>query len=163
MISTVTTRLKKSKAHRDAFVASEIKVGLPFQIRALRKQRGWNQKQLADLAGMLQPRISAMEQPGGGQLNLETLRKLASAFDVGLLVKFVPFSELAKWSDDFSPDDFAVLSFAQESEKSIEPGSLETVLRLVSSSTTGAVTEPVAKSENFLYNTANSTRLNRAA
>jgi transcriptional regulator with XRE-family HTH domain len=114
MISTVMTKLKKSKAHRDAFVSSEIKVGLPFQIRALRKQRGWNQEQLAYFAGMLQPRISAMEQPGGGQLNLETLRKLASAFDVGLLVKFVPFSELAKWSEDFSPEEFSVASFDRE-------------------------------------------------
>jgi transcriptional regulator with XRE-family HTH domain len=109
-----TTKLSKSKARRDAFVASQINVGLPFQIRALRKQRNLNQNELATLAGMLQPRISAMEQVGGGQLNLDTLRKLAAALDVGLLVKFVAFSELIKWSNDFSPDDFSVPSFDQE-------------------------------------------------
>lgn len=114
MTIITTTKLSKSKAHRDAFVASQINVGLPFQIRALRKQRNLNQQELATLAGMLQPRISAMEQVGGGQLNLDTLRKLAAAFDVGLLVKFVAFSELTKWSNDFSPDDFSVPSFDQE-------------------------------------------------
>jgi transcriptional regulator with XRE-family HTH domain len=114
MTATTMKRLKKSKEHREAFVASQINVGLPFQIRALRKQRKLNQKQLAELAGMLQPRISAMEQPGGGQVNLETLKRLAAAFDVALLVKFVPFSELVRFSDDFSPDDFAIASFPAE-------------------------------------------------
>ena len=76
MTTITTTKLSKSKAHRDAFVASQINVGLPFQIRALRKQRGFNQQELAKIAGMLQPRISAMEQVGGGQLNLDTLKKL---------------------------------------------------------------------------------------
>ena len=119
MTTITTAKLSKSKAYRDAFVASQINVGLPFQIRTLRKQRNLNQQELATLAGMLQPRISAMEQVGGGQLNLDTLRKLAAAFDVGLLVKFVAFSDLIKWSNDFSPDDFSVPSFDTEiSDKS---------------------------------------------
>ena len=121
MTTITTTKLSKSKARRDAFVASQINVGLPFQIRALRKQRSLNQQELATMAGMLQPRISAMEQVGGGQLNLDTLRKLAAAFDVGLLVKFVAFSELIKWSNDFSPDNFSVPSFdAEISDKNSE-------------------------------------------
>lgn len=128
MTIMTTTKLSKSKAHRDAFVASQINVGLPFQIRVLRKQRGLNQQELATIAGMLQPRISAMEQVGGGQLNLDTLRKLAAAFDVGLLVKFVAFSELIKWSNDFSPDEFSVSSFDAEisdkSSKSTEPSNV---------------------------------------
>ena len=121
MTTIATAKLSKSKAHRDAFVASQINVGLPFQIRALRKQRGLNQQELATMAGMLQPRISAMEQVGDGQFNLDTLRKLAAAFDVGLLVKFVAFSELIKWSNDFSPDNFSVPSFdAEISDKNSE-------------------------------------------
>lgn len=129
MTTITTTKLSKSKAHRDAFVASQINVGLPFQIRALRKQRGFNQQELAKIAGMLQPRISAMEQVGGGQLNLDTLKKLAAALDVGLLVKFVSFSELIKWSNDFSPDDFSVPSFdAEISDKNSESRVLSNVV-----------------------------------
>ena len=131
MTTITTTKLSKSKAHRDAFVASQINVGLPFQIRALRKQRSLNQQELATMAGMLQPRISAMEQVGGGQLNLDTLRKLAAALDVGLLVKFVAFSELIKWSNDFSPDDFSVHSFDQEiADSKSEPKVRSNVIQL---------------------------------
>lgn len=104
----------KNKQYRDAFVASQINVGLPFQVRALRVNRSLSQGGLAQKAGMKQPRISAIERPGSGKLNLETLRRLASAFDVGLLVRFVPFSELVKLSEEFGPDEFSVLSFDQD-------------------------------------------------
>jgi hypothetical protein len=63
---------------------------------------------------MLQPRISAMESPGETKFNLETLRRLASAFDVALIVKFVPFSELVGWSETFNPDTFVIPSFDAE-------------------------------------------------
>ena len=100
--------LRKSKKYRDAFVDSEISVGIPFQIRALREQRTWSQKELAEATSMLQPRICAMEQAGYGNFTLNTLKKLASAFDVGLLVRFAPFGELVNWADSFSPDSFSV-------------------------------------------------------
>ena len=111
----------KNKAYRDAFIGSQISVGLPFQIRALREQRGWKQSRLAMEAGMLQPRISAMESPGAAKFNLETLRRLASAFDVALMVRFVPFSELVDWSERFDPDKFNIPSFKDEqaSEESV--------------------------------------------
>ena len=111
-----TERLKKGKEHRAAFVGSQISIGIPFQIRALRKQRKWDQRKLADKAGMLQPRISAVEKPGYGNLTLETLKRLAAAFDVALVVRFAPFSELIRWSDKFSPDDFNALGFDEEIE-----------------------------------------------
>lgn len=106
----------KNKKYRDAFVASQISVGLPFQIRALREQRGWKQSTLAAKAEMLQPRISAMESPGSAKFNLETLRRIASAFDVALVVRFVPFSELVDWSDNFDPDSFEVPEFEKDSD-----------------------------------------------
>lgn len=106
-------RLQK-KQYRDAFVGSQISVGLPFQIRALREQRDWKQSRLASECGMLQPRISAMESPGGAKFNLETLRRLASAFDVALVVRFVPFGELVDWSERFNPDTFKIPSFKDD-------------------------------------------------
>lgn len=107
-------KLKTSKEYRDAFVDSEISVGLPFQIRALRDRRGWSQKQLADATSMLQPRICAMEQAGYGNFTLNTLKKLAAAFDVALVVRFAPFGELINWTEQFSPDTFSVPSAADD-------------------------------------------------
>lgn len=107
-------KLKAGKAERGAFVSSQINVGIPFQIRALRKQRGWDQKTLADKSGMAQPRISAIEKVGGASLNLETLKRLAAAFDIGLVVRFAPFGELVSWSGSFSPDEFEVSSFEDD-------------------------------------------------
>jgi hypothetical protein len=66
---------------------------------------------------MVQPRISAIEKPGYGNLNLSTLKALAAAFDVALVVRFAPFGELMRWSDTFSPDEFEVPSFDDEVEK----------------------------------------------
>jgi transcriptional regulator with XRE-family HTH domain len=102
------------REYRGSFVESQINIGIPFQIRALRKQRNWTQPELADRAGMKQSRISAIEKPGGPKLNIDTLCRLASAFDVALDVRFVPFGELVQRSDGFDPDSFSVKSFPEE-------------------------------------------------
>jgi transcriptional regulator with XRE-family HTH domain len=124
------------KETRDAFVSSQISIPIAFQILALREQRGWTQKQLAEKAGMLQPRIAAMEHPSGSEPNLRTLKRLASAFDVALIVRFAPFSELVEWAEKFSPDTFIVPSFDEDPgfhEKvaaSAEPVSMRLSVRL---------------------------------
>ena len=102
------------KEYRDAYVASQIRIGLPFQIRALRKAKGWTQDQLAEYAGMSQPRIAEIEKPGERSLNLATLLRVASAFDVGLAVNFVPFSEVIDRDESFDPDNHFVPSFEAE-------------------------------------------------
>jgi transcriptional regulator with XRE-family HTH domain len=104
----------KNKAYRHGAVNAQIEVDLPLQIRALRKQRNWTQPELASIAEMKQPRISKMEKVGETRFSLETLRRLAEAFDVALVVRFATFGELLDWSDRFSPDDFRVPSFEQE-------------------------------------------------
>jgi len=97
--------------YRSAFVASQISVGIPFQLRGLLKARGKTQEWLAQEAGMRQPRISHLLTPGKASPNIETLRRLAEAFDCGLAVRFVPFSELAEWSERFDPETFSVPAF----------------------------------------------------
>jgi transcriptional regulator with XRE-family HTH domain len=104
----------KDKRYRDGYVASQITFGLPLQIRALRAERDWTQGELADAAGMTQPRIAEIEKPGKRRLNLETLLRIASAYDVGLEVRFVPFGKLVGDSEGFSPDSFRVPSFDDE-------------------------------------------------
>ena len=109
-----------NKQYRHGLVNAQIEVDLPLQIRALRKQLVGTQPELEKLTGMKQSRISAMEKPGGAHFTLETLRRLAEAFDVALVVRFAPFSELLDWSDRFSPDEFRVPSFEQEIREPIE-------------------------------------------
>jgi transcriptional regulator with XRE-family HTH domain len=114
MICKTFEKLKDPK-YRKAFVASQINIGIPFQIRALLKSRpGWTQGTLAQRADMLQPRISGLMTPGKVRPNIETLRRIAEAFDCGLIVRFASFSELARWSEDFDPESFAVPSFAED-------------------------------------------------
>jgi transcriptional regulator with XRE-family HTH domain len=120
-LNTISRLLEKLKdrEYRRAFVASQINIGIPFQIGALMKAPGrdWTQKELAARTGMLQPRISAMLKPGATRPNIETLRRLADAFDCGLQVRFVPFTELVTWSQRFSPDTFEVPDYASEDKE----------------------------------------------
>jgi transcriptional regulator with XRE-family HTH domain len=114
MISRLWEKMKDPQ-YRRAFVASQISIGIPFQIRALLKSRsGWTQETLAEHTGMLQPRISGLMTPGRTRPNIETLRRIAEAFDCGLMVRFVPFSDLARWSEEFDPEWFHVPSFAND-------------------------------------------------
>ncbi len=103
----------KDKESRDAYMSESIDVGLAFQIRALREQREWSQTVLAEKANMHQERISALENPSRSP-TLSTLKKLASAFDVGLIVRFVPFSEIVKWEFELSPKSLKVPGFTEE-------------------------------------------------
>jgi len=112
-ISKLVSKLRDSN-YRKAFVASQINIGIPFQIRALLKARNWNQEELAKRAGMLQPRISALLSPGKARPNVETLRRIAEAFDCGLLISFVPFSELVYRNQSFDPESFDVDNFEAE-------------------------------------------------
>ena len=107
-------RKLRNKEYRDGYTEAQLSIEVPFQIRALRKARGWTQAQLAERCGMPQARISHIEQPGRDPLSLRTLYRLASAFDVGLLAQFVPFSELVHREAAFDPETFRVSSFEDD-------------------------------------------------
>lgn len=104
----------KNKAYRDAFVEEHIGTGLSFQIRGIRTKLKLSQKQLAARIGTKQEAISRLENPDYGQFTLETLKKLASTFDVALIVRFVPFSELIDKVTSLSPRDLVVPDFAND-------------------------------------------------
>lgn len=107
-------RLKK-KAYRDAYVGAQIDQGLAYQIKAIRESRGWDQKELARRIGLRsQSAVARMEDPSYGKLSISSLKKLGRAFDVGLLVKFVPFSRILTETEDLSPDALSVRSFEEE-------------------------------------------------
>ena len=60
--ASLVNELQK-KEYRDAYVASQIRIGMPFRICALRNQHGWSQEEFADHVGLSQPRVSEMERP----------------------------------------------------------------------------------------------------
>jgi len=50
----------QDKDYRHGYVDEFLNASIATQIKVLREQRGWTQKELADYAGMMQPRISAI-------------------------------------------------------------------------------------------------------
>ena len=94
----------KDKKYRDLFVASQINKLIPFQIRALRAARGMTQEELAEGAETTQSVISRIQNRGAANLNVKSLLKLASAFDVALTVRFEPIDRFIDWVDDLSPE-----------------------------------------------------------
>jgi transcriptional regulator with XRE-family HTH domain len=123
------------KAYREAFVEQEIKVGVPFQIRALRTDRRWSQRKLGEIAGgMAQETVSQLENPNYGRMNIGTLLRLAAAFDCGLTVRFVPFSDLVDRAADVSPNALAVPSYANDKRLAGTPTETTTIQGLTSSS-----------------------------
>ena len=82
----------KDKKYRDAYVEESVRVGIPFQIRTIRNGKKLKQEELGKLAGMKQEAICRLEDPNYGSFTLKTLNNIAAAFDVGLIVRFAPFS-----------------------------------------------------------------------
>lgn len=105
----------KNKEYREAFVSEHIDTGIPFQIRALRNQRKWTQKDLAEHTEMKQEHISRLEDPNYSKFTLATLKRLAAAFDVGLIVRFTPVSDLVKWELELTSESLKAVSFDQDS------------------------------------------------
>ena len=112
--SELISKLIENKETRGAYIRAKLNVNIPSQIRALRQKREMTQGTLADEADMKQSRISAMERPGETKFNLETLIRLAAVLRVGLSVKFVSFSEMVKWSNEYSQDNFDVVKIEND-------------------------------------------------
>jgi transcriptional regulator with XRE-family HTH domain len=106
--SNKVSKLLGSREYRESYLRAKLNELIPSQIRALRLQEDWTQKKLGEEADMKQARISAIEKPGQVKFTLDTLIGLAAAFRVGLQVRFVPFSQMVKWENEFSQDEFQI-------------------------------------------------------
>ncbi len=96
---------------------------LAFQIRTLRDNEGWTQAEFAERLGIrYQNNVSArLENPNYGKHTLTTLKKIAAACDVGLVVWFVPFGRLIDWASctprvdtGLTSEFYDIPSFSQE-------------------------------------------------
>lgn len=115
----------RSKAFRESFVASHISSNIANQIATMREDRGWTQEELAAKAGMRQSRISALEDPSLGSVTLTTLKRIAKAFDVAVVVRFVRYSDVAAWAAEPSPEKISVPSFDEDRLQESMPIKLE--------------------------------------
>jgi transcriptional regulator with XRE-family HTH domain len=106
--SALIAKLLNDRDYRANYIRAKLDVLVPSQLRALRLHKDLTQPILAEQAGMKQSRISAMETPGRTNFNLETLVRMAATLNVGLMVKFVPFSEMLRWENHYSQDTFDV-------------------------------------------------------
>lgn len=82
------------KKYRHTYVDAFTDSYLATQIQVLREQRELNQTQLADLSGLKQSQISAFEDVNNSSWTIRTLKKLAKAFDLVLVVKFESFGKV---------------------------------------------------------------------
>jgi transcriptional regulator with XRE-family HTH domain len=106
---------------------------LSFQIRSLRDRENWTQAQFAEKLGIKhQNNVSArLENPYYGKHTLTTLKKIAAACDVGLVVWFVPFSRLADWvsgtphvDEGLSPNFYDVPAFDNDPGLTASPANV---------------------------------------
>ncbi len=63
----------------------------------MRRKKGWTQAQLAEAARTKPTQIGRVEDPSYGSHTVKTLRGIASALDVAIMIRFVPYSELLAW------------------------------------------------------------------
>jgi transcriptional regulator with XRE-family HTH domain len=153
-------RLLKNQKSRASYVKAKLAVLVPAQIRALRL-KSTNppmpfQRDLAREAEVHQSRISMFETPGSANITLDTLAKIAAALRVGVIVKFVPFHEMLRWENSFSPDAFNVNPRLEEDEEFINPlaARTEDASSMAASSTAGSnagaspIADDLTKAEN---------------
>jgi transcriptional regulator with XRE-family HTH domain len=105
------------KELRGHFTSAQVYQLLAAQIRHLREKHQWTQADLGNTIGMKQAQVSRAENPDYRGTRISTLGKLAEAFDVALIVRFAPFSELADWLSSLSPYSFEPASYEEESSR----------------------------------------------
>jgi transcriptional regulator with XRE-family HTH domain len=129
-------RLRRSKQAREQLVSSQIDKGIAYQIRALRDSQDLSQEQLAQTVGMNQNAISRLESPRYGRPTIRTLKRLAAAFDVALIVRFVPFSQLINWVSGTPYLEYGLSTIAMAAPNysdEVQRGGLELVPQIVAS------------------------------
>ena len=116
-MTTVRDRLREElhdAEYRHEYASEFLDMIVARQIRALRKERGWTQSDLAAKLQKKQSYISAIESEEYGALSLSTLKELARAFDVRLEVRFASFEGLLDDVERSSMEELQVPPFSED-------------------------------------------------
>ncbi|MGZ8240609.1 MAG: helix-turn-helix transcriptional regulator [Methylobacter sp.] len=103
LVKTLVTEFD-DKEYAHAYMEEFSNMAIAAQIKVLRDQRGWTQKQLAEAAGMKQERICALEDVDYDAWTIKILRRLAKAFDLTIKVSFEKFSSGISDISKISPE-----------------------------------------------------------
>jgi transcriptional regulator with XRE-family HTH domain len=101
LIEQLRTPFTEDKEYRSAYAESFMNSSVAAQIKVLREQRELSQQELADLIGTKQAGISRLENVNYTSWKVETLTRLARAFDVRLRITFEEFGTLPDEVDRF--------------------------------------------------------------
>lgn len=112
MVSEKRLRKLNDPAYREEYLKSTVTGWIVHQLRALRGERRWTQTDLAKKAGMPQSAVGRYESEGYGNWSINTLLKLAKAFDVALEVRFVSWPRFMRNSANTSPEVMYTPSFS---------------------------------------------------
>jgi DNA-binding transcriptional regulator YiaG len=96
----------KDRDYRKAYAESFANTIIATQIRLLRGSM--SQEDFADLVGVKQSRISAMEDENYAAWSTRMLKRIAAAKDVVFLGRYVTFGELLDWARRLSEADLTV-------------------------------------------------------
>lgn len=87
-------RMKNDKEFRQSYFLAESSAKIAQQLISLRRKRGLDQKQVAELVETGQPAISRVESADYGKWSFNTLRKLAQAMDARIRVLIEPAEDV---------------------------------------------------------------------
>ena len=85
-------------------------------------------KELANRIGVRQAWIAQIENPNYSGFRSKTLLKLTSVFDIGLIVRYVPISNLVEWELGLSSESLKVQSF-EEVKSIFKPHATNTIFK----------------------------------
>ncbi|HZE79916.1 MAG TPA: XRE family transcriptional regulator [Candidatus Polarisedimenticolia bacterium] len=102
------------KEYRHSYADESLNTYIATQIKVLREQQKLTQKELADLTGMAQPRIALLEDINYSSWSINTLRRIAEAFDLRLSVRFETFSSLIPETETFSREALERAPFKED-------------------------------------------------
>ena len=104
----------QDEEYRHSYAEECLNTMVATQIKVLREQRVMTQAALAEKADMRQPRLPVMEDAGYSNWSINTLKRLARAFDLALSVKFEAFSDVILDFEELSRDTLARSSFKDD-------------------------------------------------
>jgi transcriptional regulator with XRE-family HTH domain len=100
--------------YRHEYLESFLDSLVTGQIRELRESRGWSQEDLAKKLKTTQSAISRLESPSYFKWKIDTLKKLARAFDMAFVGKFVSFGDALDDIEHFGLDKLARPDFSHD-------------------------------------------------
>jgi len=114
-LKMLTTKFK-NREFREAFVQQNVFSSIAHQIQINRLERNWSQKDLAERLGTSQSAISRYEDSSYGKYSLDTLFRIASAFDIGIQIRFVSWTKVVGDAEAWDPSEDYIQPFDMEVE-----------------------------------------------